>query len=74
MKALITWLTCYKVIAYWEGMVKVHYAKTEREVHEWMACYPTDAVIAYGKRFTLLGGRGHHVMTWHQMEAEAHYG
>jgi hypothetical protein len=58
MKAIITWLTCYKVIAYWDGMVKTHWATSEQEVREWMACYPADAVIAYGKRFTLLGGRG----------------
>ena len=58
MKALWVWLTQYRVIAYWDGMVKVHYAKTMDEVHEWMRCYGNDdVVIAYGKRFTLLGGR-----------------
>ena len=57
MKALWLWLTHYKVVACWEGMFKIHYAKTESEAREWMACYPHDAVMVYGKRYTLLGGR-----------------
>ena len=58
IESLWLWLTHYRVIAYWDGLVKTHYAKDMDEVFEWMRTYGHDAVvIAYGKRLTLLGGR-----------------
>ena len=47
------WLTRYMVVA--RG--RVHWAKTEAEALEWMACYPADALMMYGKRGKLIGAR-----------------
>jgi hypothetical protein len=60
MKALKTawlWLTQYMVAVQWDGVEKIHWARTQREAHEWMACYSADALCVYGKRGKLLGGR-----------------
>ena len=47
------WLTRYMVVA--RG--RVHWARTEAEALEWMACYPADALMMYGKRGKLIGAR-----------------
>lgn len=51
------WFTRYQVVAYWEGLQKTHWATSERDALEWVATYPASAVVAYGKRNKLLGGR-----------------
>lgn len=56
MKAIWFWLTRYMVAVEWEGQRKVHWAKTEREAREWMACYP-DGLAMYGKRGRLISAR-----------------
>lgn len=50
------WLTRYMVIARWEGLDAVHWAKTEAEAREWMRCYP-DGLAAYGKRGRMIAAR-----------------
>ena len=60
MKAIKTawlWLTQYMVCVKWDGIETTHWAKTEAEAREWMACYGVNDTCVYGKRGKLLGGR-----------------
>jgi len=60
MKAIKTawlWLTQYMVCVKWDGIETIHWAKTEAEAREWMACYSASDTCVYGKRGKLLGGR-----------------
>jgi hypothetical protein len=41
----------------WDGIETIHWAKTEAEAREWMACYGVNDTCVYGKRGKLLGGR-----------------
>lgn len=59
MKAIKTlWirLTHFWVAVMWDGVTKVHYAKTEREALEWMACYPNGLAVM-GKRKAVIASR-----------------
>jgi hypothetical protein len=61
IKLVWFWLTRYMVVAEWRDNNKVnrkvHWAETERDALEWMACYPVTDACVYGKRGKLLGGR-----------------
>jgi hypothetical protein len=60
MKAIKTvwlWLTQYMVCVKWDGIEKIHWAKTEREALEWMQCYGSDALAVYGKRGKMIAAR-----------------
>lgn len=56
-KAIWYWMTRYMVVAQWGDIRKVHWARSEAEAREWMACYKADALIVYGKRGRMLGAR-----------------
>ena len=57
MQTLWFWLTRYMVAVEWEGMRRIHWARTEREALEWMSCYSRDALAMYGKRGKLIAAR-----------------
>ncbi len=57
MKAMWYWLTRYMVAVEWEGMRKVHWARTAEEAVEWMECYRSDAIVMCGKRGRLIAAR-----------------
>ena len=56
IKHMWFWVTRYMIVARWEGLDAVHWAKTETEAIEWMRCYP-DGLAAYGKRGRLIAAR-----------------
>lgn len=56
IQTLWFWLTRYMVAIEWEGQEITHWAKTEREALEWLACYP-DGLGLVGKRGKLIAAR-----------------
>ena len=56
MKALWIRLTHFWVAVLWDGVAKVHWAKTEAEAREWAACYPSGLAVI-GKRKTVIASR-----------------
>lgn len=59
MKAIkMMWVryTHYWTAVMWDGVAKVHWAKTEAEAREWAACYPSGLAVI-GKRKAVLAER-----------------
>lgn len=57
LKLFWLWLTQYMVAVEWDGVRKVHWAKTEREALDWLECYSADATAMVGKRGKLIAAR-----------------
>ena len=57
MQTLWYWLTRYMVAVKWGSTRKVHWARNADDALQWMACYPTDAIVLIGKRGALLAAR-----------------
>ena len=59
MKAIkMMWVrkTHFWVAVLWEGVSKVHWAKTEAEARDWAACYP-NGIAVIGKRNAVIAQR-----------------
>ena len=56
LRTLWFWLTKYAICIEWEGRQITHWAKTEEEARQWLACYP-DGLAVYGKRGRMIGAR-----------------
>ena len=50
-------LTCYVVVAQWEGIESVRFARDYTDALDWARCYPSNATILIGKRGRLIGSR-----------------
>jgi len=50
-------LTCYVVVARWEGFESVRFARDYDDALGWARCYPAGATVLIGKRGRLLGAR-----------------
>lgn len=57
LKRIWLWLTHYAVIAKWDEVEKLHWARDEREAREWMQTYSADALVMVGKRGKLIAAR-----------------
>jgi hypothetical protein len=50
-------LTCYVVVAKWEGIESVRFARDYEDALGWARCYPANATVMIGKRGRLIGAR-----------------
>jgi hypothetical protein len=50
-------LTCYVVVAKWEGVESVRFARDYEDALGWARCYPANATVMIGKRGRLIGAR-----------------
>jgi hypothetical protein len=57
LKTLWLWLTHYMVAVRWDGIEKIHWAKTEHEARAWLQCYSADAMCMIGKRGKMIAAR-----------------
>jgi len=57
IKTLWYRLTCYVVVAQWEGIESVRFARDYEDALGWARCYPANATVMIGKRGRLLGAR-----------------
>ena len=57
IKTLWYRLTCYVVVAQWQGIESVRFARAYKDALGWAACYPSDAVVMIGKRGRMIGAR-----------------